>query len=98
MDKAVLRPSHTGPDNENENENDKNARPRLVEMLHAEYAHAHSTNRGRAFLSFSFSLSGPVWLGLYIDKCHLWEKSLNMLRERGTKAMTKGMKAMAPTW
>ena len=32
---GVLRPGHTGPDNENENENendnDTNARPRLVE-------------------------------------------------------------------
>ena len=39
----------------------------LVEVLHPEYAHAYSTNRGRAFLtfSFSFSLSWPVWPGLY---------------------------------
>ena len=28
---TILRPGHTGPDNENEDENDKNARPRLVE-------------------------------------------------------------------
>ena len=31
--KQVLRPGHTGPDNENEN--DKNAWPRLVELLRA---------------------------------------------------------------
>ena len=36
-----LRPGHTGPDNENENEHDTNARPRLVELLHAEYAQAY---------------------------------------------------------
>ena len=66
-----LRPGHTGPDNENENENendnDTNARPRLVEWAWAYSAWINSTNCERAFLSFSFSfsLSGPVWPGLY---------------------------------
>ena len=48
-------------DNENDNDYDRNL---LVELLHTEWAHAYSNNRGGAFLSFSFSLSGPVWPGL----------------------------------
>ena len=39
----------------------KNPRVVLVELLHAEYAHAHSANQGRAFVSFSFSLSRPAF-------------------------------------
>ena len=51
--------------NDNENDNmitTQRERILLVELLHAKYAHAYSTNRGRALLTFSFSLSlsGPV--------------------------------------
>ena len=39
----IKGPVTQAPDNKNENESDKNARPRMVELLHAEYAHAYST-------------------------------------------------------